>query len=191
MRSNRIVGILLAAAIYSPFPASSQDRPALERTELKPNWDTAAEAKRADEERDREGVTRFRAAAPAGIEQTQLPVLVPGTGPVRAQPTFATQGTAYSSFYPLTSAQLAIMGSVGALNVPEGDPLAAQLQAGGDGREPKFDVVEGGAELSFERFGASYVLQLTCDAESDQRCTNAEFLKSIYDTLVTAGGSKL
>lgn len=182
--------LTLCFALFLPFGTVSLGQE-IRRTIVEPDWSAARTAMEADELGDAAGVGAFRGSDPEGVNDTALPVLVIGTGPVRAAPQFSTQTTAYSAFYPLAAAQLAIMASTGAIELTTDDVLARGLAIGSNISDPDFLPIERGADLSFTRFGIRYVLELKCDNADDSRCTEPQFLQTVYNSLILVGGSGL
>ena len=169
-------------------PAVAQDQVIPRRVEQPIDWQAVQQAIQTDQSRDSNAINLFRSSVPAGVDSVNVPVLVPGTGPVRASPRFRGQNNAYAAAYLLNAAKLTILGSSIALALPADDSLAASMQAIGDSTEPQFEILEDGTDLSFSRFGASYTLRISCSAPDDERCTKDEFLRSVARSLVTIGG---
>jgi len=160
---------------------------AQEVREARANIDWAAA--RADAERlagsQGAGLNSFRSANAANLDSIGVPVLVPGTGPVRAAPNVKGQGTAYAATYMLNAAKLSVMGTASALVPPRPEEFTA-LANRADART--FEQGEDGADLSFVRYGAAYVLRLSCARLDDARCTNDAFLNAVADSLLPIGG---
>lgn len=128
-----------------------------------------------------------RSALPSGrMAAVSLPVLLIGTGPERSIVKFTHQQTSYVASYLVgRGAKLAIMGSASPLVAgPQADiPLTGDYE---------FVQTEEGADLSFSRYGADYLLQLTCEnPDTDPRCTERDFLVGKAQALVVTGGDQL
>jgi hypothetical protein len=151
------------------------------------DWDAA----KADSENAKpalkDSLNSFRAANASGLDAIRLPVLVPGVGPVRAGPRLRGQGNSYAAVYLLNAAKLSILGTSAAL-IPPSPETFERAVTSGSGRV--FDRGEDGADLSFSKYGASYVLRLSCAKLDDDRCTKDSFLNSVADSLLVLGGSK-
>jgi hypothetical protein len=81
-----------------------------------------------------------------------------------------------------------------ALILPKGDPLASGIApklramiAGAD-VPLQIDKTEGGFDVTFSRFGAAYLVAIECkSAETDERCTKPDFVKSLAERMALAG----
>ncbi|MHC2618009.1 hypothetical protein ACVIW2_000040 [Bradyrhizobium huanghuaihaiense] len=129
----------------------------------------------------------FRAANTGNLDAINVPVLVPGIGPVRAAPEIKGQKTAYAAVYSLPAATLSVQGSSVSLVPPNPETFAA---ASGSSAGRVFDRNDDGADLSFTRYGAAYVLSLSCARPDDERCTNQAFLNGVADSLIPIGGKE-
>jgi hypothetical protein len=123
---------------------------------------------------------------PRDLDATRLPVLLPRQGPVRGIPQFAQQTSSYSAFFKLNEAQLSVSGSSSSLSPGREDPLSRLTTAGSDGYQ--FFATDEGADLAFSRYGANYLLRLTCDHASDVRCQKEDFLTNVAKGLAVSGG---
>lgn len=188
MAEPRWLMLLLPALGLAATAAS-----AAERVEAAIDWPQAQADIRAAEgpgadSGDRATVAQLR-SAPAlqqTLDRIALPVLVPDQASVRAAPSLIEQGRAYAADYPLDGADLVVLGAASALVVAEDAPIAGLLA--GDAPAYVFESYEYGADLSFLRYGASYVLRLACDELDDARCRKDEFLRKIAENLVAVGG---
>jgi hypothetical protein len=175
--------ICLAAAC----PVSAQDR-----VPAQVDWGAAQHDLQRDKEAIRASNQKFKAggALQSELDQTRLPVLVLNTGPVKGVPEFKQQAIAYVAAYQLPRAVLSIMGSATALALPS-EALGGLLEnAGGEYvftgvQDEESDDV---ANLSFSRYGASYVLRLACESAEDKRCRKPGFLMSVAEGLANVGG---
>lgn len=164
----------------------------MQRIEQKIDWVAADKAKHEDAVRDVGGINQFRSAkVPTMVlEQTRLPILVLGTGPVRAAPKVYTQGVAYASTYRIgTDSKLTVFGSRSAIALDEQSAIDGKLDV--DNNLPyTIDFFEDGIDLNFAKFGAAYTLRITCSKASDKRCTDKKFIVEAYESLITIGGSE-
>jgi len=185
---RRALPTALWLAVLAAAPAAAADR-----VEATIDWPQAqADIRAADgpgaASGDRATVAQLR-SAPAlqqTLDRIALPVLVPDQGTVRAAPSLIEQGRAYAADYPLDGADLVVLGASSAIAVAEDAPVAALLA--GDAPQYVFESYEYGADLSFLRYGASYVLRLACDELDDARCRKDDFLRKVADGLVAVGG---
>ncbi|HEV7877075.1 hypothetical protein [Bradyrhizobium sp.] len=179
-------GPAAAALIYISAGVSANGQSPAEVTSTI-DWDAA----KADAENiapaQKESLNSFRAANAVGVDAINVPVLVPGIGPVRAGPRLRGQGASYAAVYMLNAAKLSVLGTARAL-VPPSPERFASAAASSDGRV--FEQGEDGADLSFIKYGASYILRLSCAKLDDERCIKDSFLNSVADSLVPVGGSK-
>lgn len=83
---------------------------------------------------------------------------------------------------------MTILGSASSLSVPDWSPLGEGV-AKGAGRYV-FEKTEDGADMNFTRFGASYVIRISCEDVADKRCNAEQYLRSIAEALVTVGGKE-
>jgi hypothetical protein len=158
------------------------------RVQLPIDWDAARRARETNRERG-------SATAPAlgidasRLEAIKLPVLVPPSDTMRSAGQVKGQGSAYAASYDLPAAQLSIMGSASALAISPDSTIAPTLGLDTAPDEPLFEPSDDGADLSFSRYGASYVLRISCANADDPRCTRDTFLRSIANSLIVIGGS--
>lgn len=183
----RTILLLTTVCIAAAGPASAQSR-----LPVRVDWAAA----RQDLQRDRAALRaenqQFRAggALQSELDKVRLPVLIINRGPVRAAPEFRQQGVSYVAAYQLPRATLSILGSATALDLPSGarsnrtESAYDEYIFTGVQDEEEDDV----ANLSFSRYGASYVLRLACERPEDQRCREPGFLRSVAAGLANVGG---
>lgn len=161
------------------------------------DWAAAKAAAAEDLRTDKAGVDRFRASSSGNLNDVGVPVLVTGTGPVRAAPRLQAQGDSYAALYSLDrGASLSIMGTARgvALSGNTGLPSEADYEQG-QFTPLDDDVDDSGvssvreADFSFTKFGAAYTLRITCTEENDERCLRDGFAKDVAGSLVQVGGS--
>lgn len=163
----------------------------IQRVDQDIDWMAANIAKQEDAVRDAKGIKAFRSAmiSPKVIEQTHLPILVLGTGPVRAAPKIYTQGDAYATTYRIgNDSKLTVLGSRSAIVIDEHSAIYGKFKV--DGKSSyTIDFFEDGIDLNFSKFGAAYTLRITCSTASDKRCTDTKFIVEAYQSLIAVGGA--
>jgi hypothetical protein len=130
----------------------------------------------------------FRANNSAELAAIKLPVLVPNPNMkvVEGSPRILGQGNSYVAAYTLPSAKLSILGTSVFLTRPDDQALAQ----GPSGTNRIFDRSADGSDLTFLKYGASYVLRLSCAKREDERCSKDAFLNAVADNLLVVGGTK-
>lgn len=179
--------LLTTVCIAVASSASAQTR-----VSVQVDWATARQDLQQDRAAIRAENRQFRAggALQSELDKARLPILIINQGPVRAAPEFRQQGVSYVAAYQLPRATLSILGSATALELPSDvkSDLARNAQDEyvftGVMDEEEDDV----ANLSFSRYGVSYVLRLACERSKDQRCREPGFLRSIAAGLANVGG---
>jgi hypothetical protein len=131
-------------------------------------------------------LNEFRTNNSAELASIKLPVLMPNTTAVDASPRLRGQGSSYVIAYTLPNAKLSILGTSGFLTRPDDKVLSQSGQA----PTRIFDRSDDSSDLSFLKYGASYVLRLSCTTSEDERCVNETFLNGIADSLLVVGGRK-
>jgi len=149
------------------------------------DWDRAA----SDADRTTSiapALNTFRANNSAELSAIRLPVLMPNTKVVEGSPRIRGQGNSYVAAYTLPGAKLSILGTSVFLTRPD-DQTYAQSPSGSN---RVFDRSEDGSDLTFIKYGASYVLRLSCAKREDERCNKDTFLNTVADNLLVVGGKK-
>ena len=156
------------------------------------DWVQANNVKAQTAQKDGKALALFRSAVPDQneLDKIRLPVLVPGTGPVRAAPRLRHQGVSYVASYALAGAKVSVLGSVSALNAPAESTFAIVLANRQSESPAVFETTEDGADLSLQRYGAAYILRISCTRAADERCQWRAFLDSVAKTLIMVGGSQ-
>jgi hypothetical protein len=187
-----VTAIVCIIGIVMVIDTNQIEAKEIQRIDQKIDWAAADKAKQDDAAHDTGGIKQFRSAkVPSEVlNQTRLPILVLGTGPVRAAPKVYTQKEAYASTYRIGSdSKLTILGSRSAITLDEQLAIDQKLEV--DSSLPyTIDFLEDGIDLNFSKFGASYTLRITCSTPSDKRCTDKKFIVDSYDSLITVGGSE-
>ncbi|WP_037417496.1 hypothetical protein [Sinorhizobium sp. CCBAU 05631] len=186
---------LVAALLVYSANAYSQE---VKEEDLVVDWPAAKAAAAEDLRTDKTGIDKFRAASPGNLDAVGVPVLVTGTGPVRAAPRLKAQDKSYAAVYPLDGgATLSIMGTArgvaltGEANAPGELPdyQSGQFSMLDDDSEEGSPPKTREADFSFVKFGAAYTLRLTCTVEGDERCLKEDFAQSVAESLVQVGGA--
>ena len=124
----------------------------------------------------------FRENNAAELTSIKLPVLVPNATTVQATPRIRGQGDLYVVAYTLPAAKLSILGTSVFFIRPD-EQNYTQSAPG----HRVFDRSDDGSDLSFQKYGASYVLRLSCAKPEDERCAKERFLNTIADSLLVVG----
>lgn len=190
MWTERISVAVVCALMCGITAAAAQDRTAQGRVTRSIDWQAANQEMQRSRQADSAGIERFRASVPTGVNEVRLPVLVLGTGPVRAAPKFGHQTYSYAALYSVDDARVSVLGSMTALPVDPGDPLAAMSSRINQVERGIFESSELAADFSFQRFGATYTIRITCARENDERCINDSFLRSMAVSLIGIGGNQ-
>jgi hypothetical protein len=128
----------------------------------------------------------FREQNAQALDSIGLPVLMPSALSAEFTPRLRGQGNSYVVVYKLPSAKLSIFGTSVFLTRSD-DQVFAQS---GAGNAPKFERSDDGSDLSFFKYGASYVLRLSCLEQEDERCAKDSFLGGLVNSFVIVGGKK-
>ncbi len=174
-----LVTIILAAGA---FAESADGQSVVQERVSRINWESALSDGR--QARLTPTLTTFRDRNEGELSSIRMPVLVASPSVVEAVPRLGGQGNSYAVVYTLPSAKLSILGTSVYLQRSDGQ-LFAQASTPGT---RQFDSSEDGSDLSFTKYGASYVLRLSCANPSDERCTSERFLNSIANSLIVIGG---
>lgn len=179
MRGNvRSLSRMLVGISALMGAASAQNR-----LESPIDWDAAERARQAVRITT---IDALRARVPNSVQldRIRLPVLLPEPRLISAAPRLRHQETSFTAAFALKGAKLTIAGSGTAIVSPaSGAPPFVSI-------DDAFERTEDGADLSISRFGASYVLRISCAAPADSRCTKSDFLRSVAASLVPIGGKK-
>jgi hypothetical protein len=186
-----IAGIVITGFLWLGAPASGQSGVPLSgqsvaEERISPiDWDrVASDADRAASIAP--ALNIFRTRNSQELASIRLPVLIPNTTVVEGNPRFRGQGNSYAVAYALPDASLSILGTSVFLSRPDDKALAQS----GQGPNRIFDRSEDGTDLSFLKYGAAYVLRLSCTKPDDERCTKDTFLNKVADSLLVVGGKK-
>jgi hypothetical protein len=120
------------------------------------------------------------------LASTKLPVLAGRPDVVAAPPRLRSQTNSYTLAYTLPDAKLSILGTSVYLVRPDDQIFG---QSGGQANRA-FERSDDGSDLSFRKYGASYVLRISCAKIDDERCAKDDFLNKIADGLLVVGGQK-
>jgi hypothetical protein len=160
-------------AAAPPGPSSSQSPI---------DWEAARTARTTS---SANGDATVRAMSVSGAQSSEpppVPVLLP-SGVVRAQgaapPTLVTTKDGYFATYKTPKYDAIVNGTnrVYETGAPAGAPSD----------EMKFTLAEAGAQLSFSRFGADYLIEFECrQLDGGQSCISEEEAKTFADSLFVA-----
>lgn len=155
------------------------------------DWSAVDRAREEGSQKDAQAINRFRSGVPnyRTLANVRVPVLVVGSGPVRAAPRLQEQTNSYVAFYSLDGANLSVMGTSTSIVPGVGSALAQQVVSN-DQNSGRFEKSEDSSDFDFTRFGANYVLRLSCVKENDKRCTERQFLQQVSNSLIVVGGKK-
>ncbi|MEW8147384.1 MAG: hypothetical protein AB2794_13270 [Candidatus Thiodiazotropha endolucinida] len=132
---------------------------------------------------ENEAISKFRSASLQEIDNVTLPVLILKKQSVRSTPKFFGQGRSYVATYSLPKAKLSIIGSATLISLTDDSTYDMYKNTN------TFEVTLDGADYSFIKYGASYILRLSCDEPTfDMRCTTPKFLNGLANQLIVAGG---
>jgi hypothetical protein len=180
--------IALAVILVAPASIAGELNNSPRREASPIDWASAKSYRGAQALNDPRTDQNTRTTFPQQVEldKTHMPVLlVGGTEEVRGSPSFRQQGTSYVGYYKLGGATVSILGSGIVINM--GSPPIYNLDSES---AIKFDIAEGVTDLSFERFGATYILRMSCESATDERCLKPEFLTGLSNSLMFVGGKE-
>jgi hypothetical protein len=187
IRSLQCITVAVAELLLTSSFARAQ-----ETTDLPVDWPAVESAISID--KDSVATRRFRSLNNTAIDNIHVPILVPGTGPVRSTTRVAGDSNVYSGVVNIPAANLTVMGTTRALEITESDPAAPLVNIDRATGKCDFQVSNEGDELSadcgFSRFGAEYTIRIVCQIPDDPRCTSDEFLNSVRESLIAVGGTK-
>jgi hypothetical protein len=167
--------------------AAQQQRAAVERRPQPVDWEAARAARAAAEARI--GHAPFKATADAyaaELDATRLPVLVPAASATAGK--LVSQGDSYTFLHAADGADVSVFGTRFAAEVADPTPELARM-VGGASDDLQVDLTEEGVDVSLERFGASYVIRVSCDDPDEPRCAGEGFGRELAASLVMIGGS--
>jgi hypothetical protein len=190
LSSIKLISIVSVVVLFVAPLASAEDSKPREPPKI--DWVTAKKAFAEDQKREGQEISKVRASA-VDLGNVNLPVLaLSAGGPSRGNLSFAELGTSYVINYPYNGANLAIMGSATPLPLDDKSQTGQQFEdAAKQPDSSGFEQSEDGADFNLTKFGASYVLRLTCDELDDERCKKPDFLVGIAKQLIVTGGAQL
>ncbi len=204
--------ILIGGLLVEPLDAAAQDAasgnglgaesegPAVQEALLEIDWSAAyAYAGATEQEYANLSGTASQKLYP-GADTCYMPVLIPPDGetvqlsstygidavadeiPGLRRMVFKAYDDSYAATLALDSAVVMVNGSRIAYATPRiGPDISAN--------DYLVSTTESGIEMSFSKFGASYFMSIECDdPSSDDRCTDQEFIMTVYEKLQLVGG---
>lgn len=187
-RRAAVAGFIACALLGSV--AGLQAQPA-QRIDADIDWLAAQQSIDDTAKNDLESISRFRASAldKGQTDNIALPVLIPKSGAVRASPDLRHQRSSYAASFALDKgASMTILGAASSLSLPDQSPLGLSVEKSAG--QYLFEKTEDGADMNFTRFGASYVIRISCEDLEDKRCNAEDYLRTVADSLVAVGGRK-
>jgi hypothetical protein len=123
-----------------------------------------------------------------GIKNTKLPVYIPSAYAYDKQMIVVAEENFYTINFILDGAILVITGDkTYQESVPVDNAEFKAIMKASPAVE--FILAEGIMSANFNRHGVNYSLSVMCDnPEEDARCTQNDFLKKIYNSLIMVGG---
>lgn len=175
--------LFIGTLLVIPITSAAQSR-----TTSKIDWAAVAKAQQQPAVMSAASAVRGSVPAASELDKIGLPVLLLPPAADRSTPRVRHQSSSYAAAYSLEDAKLSIVGSNSMISIPNKSmgTKAANVAT----PSTIFDRTEDGADLSFNRYGASYTLRISCAKPSDPRCTAEAFLKGIADQVVPVGGRK-
>ena len=129
----------------------------------------------------------------AGVSDTGLPVLIPGTDALGLDSNARVLLFPRENFYNLSITAPGLLIEVFGTRLAHArapDPLSTRRLSAGDGNGYRIGATEYGRELSFNRYGAAYSITVECDRpETDARCRNDAYVRGLADSLIIAAGN--
>lgn len=181
-KAARVAAAFVLLAIAPGLAAAQSPRQSVEI-----DWATAqkdlAKTLETPQLKTRGGVSNTNSLA-----NIRVPVLAVDKGEVRASPRIRGMGSSYVAAYTVQGAAISLTGTASAATVPADSTLSASVKQSPAGSV--FELTEDGADLSFQRYGAGYVLRISCEKGDDERCQKDAFLKKLEQSLILVGGKK-
>lgn len=129
----------------------------------------------------------------AGVANTGLPVLIPGTAALGLDGNARVLLFPREHFYNLSITAPGLLIEVFGTRLAHArapDPLSTRRLNAGDANGYRISATEFGRELSFNRYGAAYSISVECDRpETDARCRDNTYVRSLADSLIIAAGN--
>lgn len=123
------------------------------------------------------------------IKEVTLPVYLPSTYIYNQKMTIVAEPNYYSITIYLDKARLLVTGDRTYQQSVKVADQAFKTMMKSD--TIAFEAAEGMLITDFNRHGVNYTLMLECDEpESDERCQEENFLRTIYDQLTLVGGKR-
>jgi hypothetical protein len=197
MRYALIAAVVIAAgaaalfAVAQPAPPSTATAP--DRKLMPIAW-SAVQAALRDKRLQRATLSQISIAA--GAPRPSLPLLLPFDEQIAAAAlvTVFPQPYSYAATMRLDNLTVDVHGDRRATILEDNDPLLRAMQSNAVARLAGADVpytlgrTEGGYDLTFNRFGAAYLISIECfNPETDQRCTKPDHILSLGEKMGLVG----
>jgi hypothetical protein len=179
---SRVVATSLLLAGVPSFVASQSHRQSVEI-----DWATAEKDLTKTLETP-QLKTRGGVADTNSLSSIRVPVLALDKGQVRASPRIRGLGSSYVAAYTIDGAVISVTGTASAAPAPADSAVSASIKRGQE--NVVFETTEDGADLTFQRYAAGYVIRISCKSADDKRCKNDVFLKKMQQSLILVGGKK-
>ncbi|OLF73882.1 hypothetical protein AWH62_06910 [Maricaulis sp. W15] len=129
----------------------------------------------------------------AGVANTGLPVLIPGTAALGLDGNARVLLFPRENFYNLSITAPGLVIEVFGTRLAHArapDPLSTRRLNAGDSDGYRISQTEYGRELSFNRYGAAYSITVECDSpDSDPRCRTDAYVRNLANSLIIAAGN--
>ncbi|WP_291845002.1 hypothetical protein [Maricaulis sp.] len=129
----------------------------------------------------------------AGVADTGLPVLIPGTAALGLDGNARILLFPRENFYNLSITAPGLVIEVFGTRLAHArapDPLSTRRLNASDSDGYRISQTEYGRELSFNRYGAAYSITVECDGpNSDPRCRTDAYVRGLADSLIIAAGN--
>lgn len=121
-----------------------------------------------------------------GVANIQLPILLPAEEALLKTVKLAGTAYEYSASIELNGASVDVIGTRVAFRLPANTSTLPTASVD----SPRAGKTETGRALSFTRFNVAYRLEVNCARPSvDKRCTNENFIQSLFSNLRVLGGT--
>jgi hypothetical protein len=173
----RVLTVIALAAATVGCSAGAKTR--IERRAASVDWGAARSTMASQEGGDK---TTVRSAGAIGA---RVPVLALRETRYRGAPKIVVQDGSYVATYELGNASVFVTGSPSVLET--GAHRTVKLP---DADEVLIERTEDALDATFARYGVAYMLRLSCDLVTDERCANEKYLRSLVEELVIVGGEE-